>query len=285
MGDGKELISAWEEELRKAQTLDELKQKYAEATKQINDAKALRKLYKVYEKREFELKRAQFEQLKAELSQKKKKFKKEKIDINVKVTKKFINSRLFTAEHYVALLQQSKDGLQLLFLRRAKLVENQGYLMLENRKLRKSWVLNGEPLLLERPKFPFGRKFVAIWFVLPDYPYTLNLAIDDKIKQLTLKSLNAPQILHSLIKTKFFEALARVGSGPDLMMLIIGVIAGLGIGMAIGFGISNANLSHLLAQHTTNTTTLHTLTKVTNTTTTTTSTTPPFTIPSNSTKG
>ncbi len=32
MGDGKEPISAWEEELRKAQTLDELKQKYAEAT-------------------------------------------------------------------------------------------------------------------------------------------------------------------------------------------------------------------------------------------------------------
>ncbi len=56
--------------------------------------------------------------------------------------------------------------------------------------------------------------------------------------------------------------------------------------MAIGFGISNANLSHLLAQHTTNTTTtLHTPTGVTNTTTTTTSTTPPFTIPSNSTKG
>ncbi len=116
---------------------------------------------------------------------------------------------------------------------------------------------------------------------MPDFPYTLNLAIDDKIKQLTLKSLNAPQIIHSLIKTKFFEALARVGSGPDLMMLIIGAVAGLGIGMAIGFGISNANLSHLLAQHATNTTTLHTLTRVTNTTTTTTSTTPPFTIPSN----
>jgi len=281
VSNGKELLNAWEEELRKAQTLDELKQKYAEATKQINDAKTLRKLYKVYEKREFELKKAQFEQLKAELSQKKKKYKKEKLDISIKVTKKFINSRLFTAEHYVALLQQSKDGLQLLFLRRAKLVENQGYLMLENRKLRKSWVLNGEPLLLERPRFPFGRKFVAVWFVLPDFPYTLNLAIDDKIKQLTLKSLNAPQILHSLIKTKFFEALARVGSGPDLVMLLIGAIAGLGIGMAIGFGISNANLSHLLAQHATNTTTAaHMSATTTNTTT---STTPPFTIPSNST--
>ncbi len=98
MSNGKELLNAWEEELRKAQTLDELKQKYAEATKQIYDAKALRKLYKVYEKREFELKRAQFEQLKAELSQKKRKYKKEKIDVNVKVIKKFINSRLFTAD-------------------------------------------------------------------------------------------------------------------------------------------------------------------------------------------
>ncbi len=174
-------------------SLDELKQKYAEATKQINDAKALRRLYKVYEKREFELKRAQFEQLKAELSQKKRKHKKEKIDVNVKVIKKFINSRLFTAEHYVAMLQESKDGLQLLFLRKVKLVENQGYLMLENRKMRKAWVLNGEPLLLERPRFPFGRKFVAVHFVLPDFPYTLSLKIDDKIKELTLKNLNAPQ--------------------------------------------------------------------------------------------
>ena len=256
-GNGKELISAWEEQLRKAQTLDELKQKYTEATKQIYDAKAIKRLYKVYEKREFELKRAQFEQLKQELSQKKKKFKKEKIDINVKVIKKFINSRLFTAEHYVAMLQQSKDGLQLLFLRRVKLVENQGYLMLENRKLRKSWVLNGEPLLLERSKFPFGKKFVAIHFTLPDYPYTLSLTIDDKIRELTLKSLNAPQIIHSLIKTRFFEALAKAGGGMDYTMLIIGVIMGLGIGMAVGFGIANANLSHLLAQHATNTTVTH----------------------------
>jgi hypothetical protein len=277
-GNGKELLNAWEEELKKAQTLDELKQKYAEATKQIYDAKALRKLYKVYEKREFELKRLQFEQLKAELSQKKRKYKKEKIDVNIRVTKKFINARLFTAEHYVAMLQQSKDGLQLLFLRRVKLVENQGYLMLENRKLRKSWVLNGEPLLLERSKFPFGKKFVAIHFVLPDYPYTLSLQVDEKIKELTLKSLNAPQIIHSLIKTKFFEALAKAGGGVDLTMLIIGAIMGIGIGVAIGFGIANANLTHLLAQHVTNTTTTHL--PVTSST----STTPSFTIPSNSTK-
>jgi hypothetical protein len=259
VSNGKELLNAWEEELRKAQTLDELRQKYQEATKQIYDHKALKKLYKVYEKREFELKRAQFEQLKAELSQKKKKFKKEKLDINIRVIKKFINARLFTAEHYVAMLQQSKDGLQLLFLRRVKLVENQGYLMLENRKLRKSWVLNGEPLLLERSKFPFGKKFVAIHFVLPDYPYTLTLTVDEKIKELTLKNLNAPQIIHSLIKTKFFEALARVGSGPDYTMLIIGMIMGIGIGAAIGLGIANANLTHLLTNNVTNTTTTHTI--------------------------
>jgi hypothetical protein len=278
VSDGK-LLSIWEEELRKAQTLDELKQKYEEAKKQIGDGKDLRKLYKVYEKREFEIKKAQFQQLKAELSQKKKKFKKEKVDVNVKVVKKWINSRLFTAEHYVAMLQQSKDGLQLLFLRRVKLVENQGYLMLENRKMRKVWVLNGEPLLLERSKFPFGKKFVAIHFVLPDYPYTLTLTVDEKIKELTLKSLNAPQIIHSLIKTKFFEALAKAGGGVDYTMLIIGAIMGIGIGVAIGFGIANANLTHLLAQHVTNTTTTHL--PVTSSTT---STSPSFTIPSNSSK-
>ncbi|ACZ35725.1 putative membrane protein [Sulfolobus spindle-shaped virus 6] len=258
MSDGK-LISFWEEELRKAQTFEELRQKYEEAQKQINDGKALKKLYKVYEKREFEIKKAQFEQLKAELAKKKKKFKKEKVDIQVKIAKKWINSRLFTAEHYVAMLQQSKDGLQLLFLRKVKLVENQGYLMLENRKLRKSWVLNGEPLLLEKNRFPFGKKFVAVWFTLPDFPYTLSLSIDDKIRQLTLKTLNAPQIIHSIIKTKFFEALARVGSGPDLMMLIIGAIMGIGIGVAVGFGIANANLTHLLAQHAVNSTATHTV--------------------------
>jgi hypothetical protein len=277
MSDGK-LLSIWEEELRKAQTLDELKQKYEEAKKQLPDGKDLRKLYKVYEKREFELKRAKFEQLKQELSQKKKKFKKEKVDVNVKVVKKWINSRLFTAEHYVAMLQQSRDGLQLLFLRKVKLVENQGYLMLENKKMRKVWVLNGEPLLLERQKFPYGKKFVAVHFVLPDYPYTLTLQVDDKIKELTLKSLNAPQIIHSLIKTKFFEALARAGGGVDLTMLIIGAIMGIGIGVAIGFGIANANLTHLLAQHVTNSTVTHMPVTTTSTSS------PSFTIPSNSSK-
>ena len=278
MNDGKELLSAWEEELRKAQTLDELRQKYQEVTKQITDPKVLRKLYKVYEKREFEIKKAQFEQLKAELSQKKKKYRKEKLDVRVKIIKKWVNSRLFTAEHYVAMLQQSKDGLQLLFLRKVKLIENQGYLMLENRKMRKSWVLNGEPLLLERQRFPFGKKFVAVHFVLPDYPYTLSLEVDEKIRQLTLKSLNAPQIIHSLVRTKFFEALARAGGGIDYTMLVIGIIMGIAIGTAIGFGIANANLTHLLAQHVTNTTTV-THAPVTSTTS------PSFTIPSNSSKG
>ncbi len=122
MSDGK-LVSIWEEELRKAQSLEELRQKYEEIQKQIADTEALRKIYKTYEKREFEIKKKQFEQLKAELSQKKKRYKKEKIDVRVKVVKKWINSRLFTAEHYVAMLQQSRDGLQFLFLRKVKLVE------------------------------------------------------------------------------------------------------------------------------------------------------------------
>ena len=272
MSDGK-LVSIWEEELRKAQSLEELRQKYEDAQKQIADREVLRKIYKAYEKREFEIKKAQFEQLKAELSKKDKKFKKEKIDVRVKVVKKWLNSRVFTAEHYVAMLQQSRDGLQLLFLRKVKLVENQGYLMIENRKMRKSWVLNGEPLLLEKSKFPFGKKFVAVHFALPDYPYTLDLTIDDRIRQLTLKNMNAPQVMHSIIKTKFFEALAKVGSGPDFTMLIVGAIMGIGIGTAVGFGIANANLTHLLSQHVVNTTVTHTTTS------------PSFTIPSNSTKG
>jgi len=272
VSDGK-LVSIWEEELRKAQTMEELRQKYEEIQKQIADREALRKIYKTYEKREFEIKKKQFEQLKAELSQKKKRYKKEKVDVRVKVIKKWMNSRVLTAEHYVAMLQQSRDGLQFLFLRKVKLVENQGYLMIENRKMRKSWVLNGEPLLLEKSKFPFGKKFVAVHFALPDYPYTLDLTIDDRIRQLTLKNMNAPQVMHSIIKTKFFEALAKVGSGPDFTMLIVGAIMGIGIGTAVGFGIANANLTHLLSQHVVNTTVTHTTTS------------PSFTIPSNSTKG
>jgi len=63
VSDGK-LLHAWEEELKKAQTVDELRQKYEEMQKQIADSKTLKRLYKVYEKREFEIKKAQFEQLK-----------------------------------------------------------------------------------------------------------------------------------------------------------------------------------------------------------------------------
>jgi len=274
VSDGK-LVSIWEEEIRKAQSLEELRQKYEEAQRQIANREVLRKLYKAYEKREFEIKKAQFQQLKAELAKKDKRFRKEKIDVRVKVVKKWINSRVFTAEHYIAMLQQSRDGLQLLFLRKAKLVENQGYLMLENRKLRKSWVLNAEPLLLEKSKFPFGKKFVAVHFALPDFPYTLSLQIDEKIRELTLKSLNAPQVIHSLVKTKFFEALAKVGGGVDYTMLIIGVLMGIGIGTAVGFGIANSNLTHLLAQHVANTTVTHAPAASSTT----------FTIPSNSSKG
>ncbi|BFI75425.1 B277 family protein [Sulfurisphaera ohwakuensis] len=259
MSDG-QLISVYEEKLRNAKSLEELQQIWNEINTQVSptDYKTRKRLWKTYEKREFDLKYEQFKQLKTELSQKKKKLKKEKLDIQVKVVKKWINSRLFTAEHYIAMLQQSKDGLQLMFLRKAKLVENQGYLMLEVRKLRKVWVLNGEPLLLEKSRMFGGKKFVAVHFVLPDYPYTLDLTIDDKIRQLTLKTLNAPQIIHSIVKTKFFEALARVGSGPDYTMLIIGVIMGIGIGAAVGLGIANANLTHLFAQHVTNSTVTHT---------------------------
>jgi hypothetical protein len=253
---------SYEEELKKAQSLEELKQKYEEIQKQITDQKEVRRLYKAYERRELELYLQKYNELKAIIEKKQKKIAKEKPEIRIKVTRLYLNSRLFTAEHYVAILQQSKDGLQLLFLRKAKLVENQGYLMLENKKLRKVWVLNGEPLLLERPRFPFGKKFVAVWFALPDFPYTLDLTVDESIKQLTLKTLNAPQIVHSIIRTKFFEALARVGSGHDLLMLILGVAIGLGFGVAVGFGIANVNLSNLLSHNMTNSTTVTHTTKV-----------------------
>ncbi|QGA87287.1 hypothetical protein [Sulfolobus spindle-shaped virus] len=242
------LEKAMEEALKNAKTLEELEQLY----RQIPQPS--KKLYKAYEKRKFELKYEQYKKLKEELAQKRKKLKKEKVDIRVKITKKWINSRLFTAEHYVALLQQSKDGLQLMFLRKVKLVENQGYLMIESKKLRKAWVLVGEPVLLEKSRI-FGKKFVAVHFVLPDFPYTLDIAVDEKLRQLAIKGVNGPQILHSVVRTKFFEALARVGTGPDYMMLIIGAVMGIGLGMAIGFGVSLFHLTSTPPAHTNTTTT------------------------------
>jgi len=82
--------------------------------------------------------------------------------------------------------------------------------------------------------------------------------------------------MHAIVKTKFFEALAKVGGGVDYSMLIIGAIMGVGIGVAIGFGIANSNLTHLLAQHVANTTTVTHSPAASSTT---------FTIPSNSSKG
>ncbi len=263
--------NAYEEELKKAQTLEELKQRYEELKKQISDSKELERLYKVYEKLEFELKRREFEKLKAELSQKKKKFKREKIDVNIRVIKKWYNSKLTTAEHYVAVLKRGKEGVDLVFLRKVRLEEHEGYLMLTNRKMKKTWIIAGEPLLLERPRFPWGRKLVVLHFALLEYPYTLNIKLDDKLRNIILQSVNAPSIIHSLIKTKFFESLARAGGGMDLQTLIIGAVMGIGIGMAIGFGVANANLAHLLAPHVshiTNTTTTTTTPPPTNTTTT-----------------
>jgi hypothetical protein len=262
------MADMYEEELKKAKSLEELRNKYEELKNQLNgNGKELKKLYRVFEKREFELKLQEYRKLKEELSKKNKKFKKEKLDINIRVTRKFINSRLTTAEHYVALVQRNREGISLMFLRKVKLEENEGYLMLVNRKMKKSWIISAEPLLLERPKFPFGRKLVALHFTLPDYPYTLSLDVDEKLKNLILKSINAPTIIHSLVKTKFFEALARAGGGIDYTMLIMGAIMGIGIGTAIGFGVANANLSHLLVHHLISTTTSTTTPPITTNTT------------------
>ncbi|MEM1614034.1 MULTISPECIES: B277 family protein [Archaea] len=251
-GDRKQ-IKQIEEALRNAKDLKELRDIYEQVPQDLRTDKHI---YTAFQKREFELKYQQFKQLKEELSQKKKKVKKEKLDINIKIQKKWINSRIFTAEHYVAMYQVNRDGIKLMLLRKVKLVENQGYLMLENRKIRKAWVVSAEPILFEKAKFPFGKKFVAVHFVLPDFPYTLDIDLDENIRKLIVKSINTPQILHSMIRTRFFEALARIGSGPDYTMLIIGAIMGIGIGAAVGFGIANANLSHLLG-HFTNTTLTH----------------------------
>ncbi len=251
------------EELKKAKNLEELQKIYEELKKQYNgNEKESKKLYKEYKRLEFDFKKKEFEKLKAELSQRKKKFSKEKIDVNVKIIKKWYNSRLTTAEHYVAMIQQNRDGISLLFLRKVRLEENEGYLMLTNRKMKKSWIVTAEPILMDRPRFPWGRKLVALHFVLPNYPYTLSLALDDKMKNLLMQSINAPTIVHSLVKTKFFESLARAGGGVDYTMLIIGAIMGVGIGMAVGFGIANANLAHLIAPHVVHTTVTNTTTTV-----------------------
>ncbi len=257
----------FEDLIRDAKTLEEAERLYREALQVTKDPKEQRRLTRVYEKTVFDIKRREFEKLKEELAKRKKKYRKEKVSVNVRVTKRVLKANLTTAEHYVAMIQPSQNGIDILFMRKAKLEEQEGYLLLSNRKMRKTWVLSAEPVLMERPRFPFGRKLVALHFVLPNYPYTLSLSTDEKVKELTLKSVNAPTIVHSLVKTKFFEALARAGGGIDYTMLIIGAIMGIGIGLAIGFGIGDSNLSHILATHVATTTVSHVPTNTTTTTT------------------
>jgi hypothetical protein len=246
------------EDLKKAKKLDELKRMYEKLRQKYEQEKKpdmLKKAYKIYEKRKFELKLEQYRKLKEELSQHKKKIKKDKIDVNIKVIKKFYNSRLATSEHYICLIQQNKEGINLMFMKKVRLEERDGYLLLVDRKSKKSWVIEAEPFLLERPRFPFGKKLVALHFTLPDYPYTLNVNTD--LKNLKISNINVPSILHSLVKTKFFEALTTVGGNFELTPLIIGTILGISLGVAIGFGVANANLTHILVHHVvTNSTTI-----------------------------
>ncbi len=256
----------FEENIRNAQTIEEVQRLYEEAMNVVKDPKEQRRIAQAYERAIFEFKRKQFESLKEELSKRKKKYRKQKIDVNVRVTKKTLKTNLTTAEHYVAMIQTSENGINILFLRKVKLEEQEGYLLLTNRKMKKTWVLTAEPILMEKNRFPWGRKLVALHFVTPGYPHTLSLEPDQKVKELALRSVNAPTIVHSLVKTKFFESLARAGGGLDYTMLIIGAVMGIGIGLAIGFGVGDSNLAHLIATHVTSTVSHVTNSTVTNTT-------------------
>ncbi len=245
----------FEDLIRNAKTLEEAERLYQEAMKATTDPKERKRISRAYEKAIFEIKKRQFETLKAELAQRKRKYRRQKLDVNVRVTRRVLKTNIATAEHYVAMIQKGKAGINILFLRKVKLEEQEGYLLLIDKKMRKTWVLTADPLLMERQKFPFGKKLVALHFAMPNYSYTLSLQPDEKVREIALKEVNAPTIMHSLAKTKFFEALVNAGGGIDYTMLIIGAIMGVGIGLAIGFGIGDSNLSHLLASHVVSTTT------------------------------
>jgi len=239
-----------EEAIRNARDLEELKQLWKQV--ETLDEKTRHRLYKVYRKRELELKLEEYRKLKAEISGWKRWVKKDKVDVAVHVIHRHFKTNVITATHFVALLSQNKEGISVMQLKRVKLKERNGYLMLEDKK--RSWIVTTDPVLLQRATW-FGQRLVALHFVLPNFPYTLNLSVDEKVKEMTLRALDATSIMGSIIRTKFFEALARIGTGPDYMMLIIGAIMGIGIGVAVGFGIANANLTHLLTpSHVTNTT-------------------------------
>ncbi len=186
------MTEGFEDLIRKAQTVEQAERLYTEALKATQDPKEQRRLTKVYEKTVFELKRREFERLREELSRRKRKYRKIKPTVNVRVTRRVLRTNLTTAEHYVAMVQSNEDGISILFLRKVKLEEQEGYLLLTNRKMKKTWVLTADPVLMERNKFPFGKKLVALHFVLPNYPYTLSLGTDEKMKELALRSVNAP---------------------------------------------------------------------------------------------
>jgi len=46
-----------------------------------------------------------------------------------------------------------------------------------------------------------------VHFVLPNFPYTLNLTVDEKVKEMTLRALDATSILGSIIRTKSLKLL------------------------------------------------------------------------------
>lgn len=92
---------SYEDEIRSAQSLDYLNQVYEAASKSITDKKELRRIYKAYQKRQFELKYKHFKELKQELAQRKKGINKQKVDVQVHVRKSIRRSLLVSAEHYI----------------------------------------------------------------------------------------------------------------------------------------------------------------------------------------
>jgi hypothetical protein len=266
---------SYEEEIRNAQSLEYLQQVYETAIKNIPDNKELKRIYKAYQKRQFELKFKHFNELKQELSQRKKGIKKQKVDVEVKVRKTVRRSILVTAEHYVMKFIMNDNEVDMVFWKRVKLVEREGYLIVEDKKAKESWVVSSEPFLMT--KNGIRKRMIAVHFVTTSFPYTLAISVDEKARAVNIKAPNGPHTLYSVMEGKLIEQVMRSTSGKDLMDLILGALIGVGFGMVIGIMISHGLFAPTAAAHAVNSTVVHVARNVTNTST--------FTIPHNVTGG
>ncbi|MUN29976.1 B277 family protein [Sulfuracidifex metallicus] len=264
---------SYEDEIRSAQSLDYLNQVYEAASKSITDKKELRRIYKAYQKRQFELKYKHFKELKQELAQRKKGINKQKVDVQVHVRKSIRRSLLVSAEHYILKFIIKENEVVMVFMKRVKLVEREGYLIVEDKKAKESWIVSSEPFLMTRGQI--RKRMVAVHFVTTSFPYTLAVELDEKAKAINVKAPNGPHTLYSIMEGKLIEQVMRSTSARDIIDLIIGAMIGLGFGMAIGIMIAHGLFAPTAAAHAVNATVVHH--NVTNTTT--------FTIPHNATGG